>query len=109
MTNIDFHNRKYREREWSIGNSKICLAQRIINPPNSKKKKKKTGLKRMLHVEHATQIVKSSFKNAMLTSNLCDYSDPYIPLKTTIAITGASIDARRKKQTNNIQKLYTIN
>ena len=33
------------------------------------------------------------FKTTMLKSSLCDYSDPYILLRRTIAITGAGADA----------------
>ena len=42
------------------------------------------------------------FKTTMLRSNLCDYTDPYILVKGTIAITGAgdAAAARRADERN---------
>ena len=37
------------------------------------------------------------FKNSMLRSSLCEYSDAYILLSGTIAITGAGADAAAKR------------
>ena len=37
------------------------------------------------------------FKNAMITSNLCDYADTYILVKRTITITGAGEDDAAKR------------
>ena len=37
------------------------------------------------------------FKNTMLKSSLCDYSDAYILVKGTIAVTGAGTDAAARQ------------
>ena len=43
------------------------------------------------------------FKTSMIWSNLCDYSDAYLPVSGTITITGAEADDTAK-QTNEINK-----
>ena len=43
------------------------------------------------------------FKTKMLESNLCDYADSYILVKSTITITGAGANADAKMQMKEIK------
>ena len=43
------------------------------------------------------------FKTTMLKSSLCDYSDAYILIKGTIAITGAGADAPARPRMKEIK------
>ena len=40
---------------------------------------------------------KIRFKNIMLKSNLCDYSDAYIPVKGRLTVTGVRADAAARQ------------
>ena len=47
------------------------------------------------------------FKNSMLKSNLCDYSDAYVLVNGTITITGAEAnDAEKRLSERNIGVIF---
>ena len=61
----------------------------------------------MTHVERRTLIVKFKFKNPMIKSSLCDYSDAYILVSETITVVGGGADyAAIAADRNNKQAIF---
>ena len=55
--------------------------------------------------EHTMLVVKSKFKNTMLKSSLCDYSDAYILVKGTITVNNTA-DAGAAANDNNKKVIF---